>query len=83
MARFMRKPSEIDAEQFTDENNPPRGVLQTTTHYTDPHHYVVTAQDRHVRVNVGEWIVREPFASGCFYPVNDYEFRRLYEPINE
>ena len=80
MARFMRKPTEVDAEWFTDDRNPPRGVLRTTT-FDPPYFYVVTAQDRHVRVEVGEWIVREPSASGCFYPVRDEEFRQLYEPI--
>lgn len=83
MARYLRKPTEVDAEQFTEEWNPPRGVL--VAHLGSGHfeHYVVTAQDRHVKVDVGEWIVREPTASGCFYPVADAEFRLLYEPIGD
>ena len=80
MPRYMRKPTEVDAEQFTDATSPPRGVL---TGYGQGHvryFYVVTAQDRHVYVSPGEWIIREPSASGCFYPVADKEFRDAYEP---
>lgn len=80
MPRYMRKPSEVDAEQFTDLHCPPRGVHEGQEGGS-LYHYVVTAQDRLVRVGVGEWIVREPSASGCFYPVCDAEFRRLYEPV--
>lgn len=81
MPRFMRKPTEVDAEQFTDYDEPPRGVLIGSDAPGERFHYVVTAQDRLVRVDVGEWIVRERSASGCFYPVRDEEFRALYEAI--
>lgn len=81
MGRYMRKPSEVDAERWVDPRNPPRGVLEGRDDKGRPWHYVVTAQDRAVKVDVGEWIVREPSASGCFYPVRDDEFLRLYEPI--
>ena len=83
MPRYMRKPTEVDAEQFTDLRNPPRGVHEGEHDgkLGRRYHYVVTAQDRLVRVDVGEWVVREPSASGCFYPVADKEFRELYEEI--
>lgn len=76
MAIYRRKPTTVDAEQFTDATNPPRGV--------SPHAYldfsVTTLQGMNVGVRVGEWIVREPSNPERFYPIADAEFRKIYEP---
>lgn len=78
MALYTRKPTTVDAEQFTDPRNPPRGV--------SPHAYldfaVTTLQGVKVGVRVGEWIVREAANPERFYPIADDEFRRIYEPTS-
>jgi hypothetical protein len=81
MPIFKRKPTLVDAEQFLDPDNPPRGV--EITHLDDPsmnrRHHVTTMQGRQVDVSVGEWIVAE--ADGVhFYPIANAEFERIYEP---
>jgi hypothetical protein len=79
---FNRKPTPpIEAEQFLDSANPPRGVQQSLV---EGKFYVVTLQGQRVHVELGEWIVREdarPDGHYC-YPIADGEFQRLYEPIN-
>lgn len=79
MAIYMRKPTSVDAEQFTDIDNPPRGV--TLSHLSGMHE-VVTLQGMKVGVRIGEWIVREPSCDDRYYPIADAEFRRIYEPVN-
>jgi len=78
MPMFRRKPTTVDAEQFTDIANPPRGV--TFCHLSGMHE-VVTLQGVKVGVLLGEWIVRESTCPERFYPIQDDEFRRIYEPV--
>ena len=75
---FRRKPTTVDAEQFTDISSPPRGV--TFSHLSGTHE-VVTLQGMKVCVRLGEWIVREAANPERFYPIADDEFRRVYEPV--
>ena len=78
MAIYMRKPTQVSAEQFTSEALPPRGIR---TNAPDVGQYVVvTMQGRLVPVSVGEWIVAESDGEH-FYPIADSEFRRIYEPV--
>jgi hypothetical protein len=53
---YRRKPTTVDAEQFIDAANPPRGV---TLGHLSGMHEVVTLQGMTVGVRIGEWIVRE------------------------
>jgi len=76
MARFRRKPTEVEAEQFLDKDNPPSGVYKSAAF---PTHVVKTLQGVETPVAVGEWIVKETSGPG-HYPVADVEFRRIYEP---
>lgn len=74
MPIFRSKPKTIDAEQFRDPTNPPRGVQED-----DPgKFYVTTMQGVNVPVKVGEWIVLERDGKHC-YPIADGEFQKLYE----
>ena len=75
MATYRRKPTTVDAEQFTDIENPPRGV-----ELSSGMHVVTTLQGMKVGVRLGEWIVREPASPDRYYPIADAEFRRIYEP---
>lgn len=58
MPLFRSKPKVVDAVQFTDEANPPRGVIVSLFAIGSIYH-VITKQNQQVRVNVGEWIVDE------------------------
>ena len=76
MALYRRKPTTVDAEQFTDAANPPRGVAFG---HLSGMHEVVTLQGMKVGVRLGEWIVRENSNPERYYPIADAEFRRIYE----
>ena len=80
MAIYRRKPTMVDAEQFTDVARPPRGV---TFGHLSGMHEVVTLQGMKVGVRLGEWIVREPSNPDRFYPIADAEFHRIYEPTSD
>jgi len=76
--KYRRKPTVIEAEQFTAEHTP-QGVNWASV---GRFHYVVTIQEIKVPVSPGEWIVKE--ADGIhYYPIADEEFRRIYEPVGE
>lgn len=77
MPHYRRKPTVIDAVQFTDATAPPRGVM---FHHIFAKHFVTTIQGQDVFVSPGEWIVVE--ADGeHHYPIADATFRELYDPI--
>jgi len=79
MPTFRRKPTTVQAEQFTDKAKPPRGVFWIDQAGFGGW-YVTTMQERHVPVDVGEWIVAE--ADGRhYYTIADAEFHRIYEPV--
>ena len=80
MAIYRRKPTEVDAEQFTSVSSPPRGVRWSAT---SEMYLVTTLQGMEVGVRIGEWIVREPANPERFYPIADVEFQRIYEPTNQ
>lgn len=74
MPIFRRKPTTVDAEQFTDAEKPPRGVK-----FQNGRWVVITLQGQAVGVKLGEWIVQERAHSERFYPVADEEFRKIYD----
>lgn len=74
MPIYRRKPTTVDAVQFTDIEKPPRGVQFINGRFA-----VTTLQGQVVGVKVGEWIVQERSNSQRFYPVADEEFRKIYE----
>lgn len=85
MAKFRRKPTVVDAEQFLSFHNPCRGV---TVHkwgsngeikYTA---YVITMQRAVVSVVLGEWIIAERDGKH-FYPIAADEFEKVYEPVEK
>ena len=80
MPLYRRKPTTVEAEQFTDYTRPCRGVLINNDTAPTPTAYVVTMQGQSVPVKVGEWIAKEASGDG-YYPIADAEFRRIYEPI--
>ena len=78
MARYRSKPRVIDAEQFTDADNPPKGVDFDETACIQPAFFVTTIQGERVRVQPGEFIVTE--SDGVhYYPIAADEFAKLYD----
>lgn len=87
MPIFRRKPTKVDAEQFTDTQKPPRGVIFVNDvldndRFVNGSHVVLTLQGQTVGVKLGEWIVREPSHPERFYPIADEEFRRIYDAVD-
>lgn len=78
--KFRSKPAECDAEQFTDMENPCRGVT-VELGLVRNRAVVTTIQEQVVEVQVGEWIVQEPENPERFYPVKDSTFRNRWEPV--
>ncbi len=79
MPLFQSRPKVIDAVQFVDEANLPRGVVATRL---DHKFLVRTIQGTLVDVHVGEWIVDE--GDGIhFYPIDDKTFKgpKGYQPL--
>lgn len=82
MGLFRKKPALVDAEQFTDPRNPPRGVTVKwwDSSMTAWRAYVTTIQGQEVPVGLDEWIVSE--GDGVhFYPIADKVFLQTYEPV--
>ena len=85
MPLFRSRPVVVDAEQFTDAANPPRGVCRCTAGRSPTGALVPHCHDMRSRmlpVVLGEWIIAEPAESG-FYPCPPEVFARKYEPISE
>lgn len=74
--KFISNPTIIDAEQFTDPENPPRGVLRDGGTF-----YVVTIQGTKIVVKPGEWIVKEDGAGDQYYPIAPEVFAKRYRPL--
>jgi hypothetical protein len=83
MGIYRRKPTTVDAEQFTDPRNPPRGVTVKwwSASMNEWRAFVVTMQGVEVSVKVGEWIVAEPDGEH-FYPIAAEQFAKVYEPAD-
>jgi len=72
MAKYRRKATYCDAEQFTGE--PMRGVM-----FESGMAWVTTIQGQRVKIFPGEWVVAESDGKH-FYPVANSVFQTLYEP---
>ncbi len=79
MPLFRSKPKIVDAVQFKDATNPPRGVIQEGGLNR---FFVVTRQKQSVAVKLGEWIVDEGDGKH-FYPIDDDTFKgpKGYDPL--
>lgn len=74
MAKFLSKPTEIEAEQWF-----PGKEINGVIGATSDHAFVVTIQGRHVKVSPGEWIITE--SDGIHhYPCDPVVFSAKYDP---
>lgn len=83
MPRFRRKPTEIEAVQFTGKDPIPPGVMHAKGRYGFPGaYYVVTLHNQRVYLEPGDWIAPEPDGVH-YYPIKDAVFQATYEPVEE
>lgn len=93
MAKFRKKPTVIEAEQYVRYGKLVTGMCNSQSCYTagntDPHvHTIHNAQI--VLLEVGDWVVMEPVQEADFpspgplaYPVKPDIFEATYEPAGE
>jgi len=85
MAKFRKKPLEVEAEQFWPDKSLPRGVTLWSTEESRPRDmsfgYVITIHGQRAHVQAGDWIVPEP-DGWHFYPIKNDIFVATYEPVD-
>ena len=81
MARFRKKPIEVEAEQFWPDKKPwPRGVEKRWPKPWVKGYWIETLEGWY-EVSPGNWIITG--IKGEKYPCGDDVFRATYEPIDE
>lgn len=80
MARFRKKPVEVEAVRWFRPGDHPAVRCRTIAGETEPPH--VRGRQGTVVVHPGDWIITEPDGSG-HYPCADDIFRATYEPVGE
>lgn len=76
--KFRSKPTEIEANLFTDAATAPIGVRTRE----DGSCYVITIHGQETEVTPGDWIILEPGSDGMrAYPCKPDIFDKRYEPI--
>jgi hypothetical protein len=80
MAKFRKKPVEVEAEQWFPGVTIP-GVYPPVEGEL-PRHYVRTAHHQVVFLEPGDWVVQEPDGRGA-YPVKPDIFAATYEPVTD
>lgn len=84
MPKFRKKPIEIEAEQFTNENKD-RALnfvrCNVATGFDEKNNPVMDIQtlEGTMRVSLGDWIIKG--VNGEFYPCKPDIFEKTYEPI--
>lgn len=81
MARFKKKPMEVEAIRFLAGHPVPPFVLWSEE---KQQHYVSgegTSQPLHMPVNYGDWLITG--ASGQHYGCPHDDFLKIYEPVDE
>jgi hypothetical protein len=86
MTRYVKKPIQIEAEQFFYDKPTMKGIFYPDkspdgrTYEGDA--FVITAHDQRVYVQNGDWILPEPDGEH-FYPVTDAIFKATYDVVRE
>ena len=81
MAKYMKKPIVIEAEQFKLGAKPPFADQSACNHGSDGWH-VVTAHGQAIKIVDGDWIIPEPDGRG-FYPCKPDIFDASYDLVEE
>lgn len=91
MPKFRKKPFEVDAIQYTGDNE--IAVMDWARQGADPNvelgvwlgensgkPYVITMRDVYIPVDDWMWIIREPTAPHRFYPLHAVELEATCDP---
>lgn len=83
MSKFRKKPVVIEAEQWTDKDFPPDGVIRGVKIgvSNDWSFGIVRTLEGSMNCEVGDWIITG--VKGERYPCKDEIFRMSYEPVEE
>lgn len=84
--KFRKKPVEIEAERFTEENKDRVFVWVSCNHYADfdeKHQpiLVLSTLEGDMTARLGDWIIKG--VKGEFYPCKPDIFEATYEPVSE
>lgn len=81
MPFYRKKPVVVEAEQFTDLENPPQGVrIGPFTDGTNQF-YVVTIHGQNIVVVPGDWIITEMSNKDRHYPCKPDVFEATYDRL--
>lgn len=79
---YQRKPTQLEAIQFTGENDDAIKAFGAEVKRTDIAGKVlslfVAANNGWLDLQVGEWIAKDDFG---YYPIKDEQFKRVYEEV--
>ena len=79
---YQRKPTQLEAIQFTGENDDAIRAFGAEVKRTDIAEKVlslfVAANNGWLDLQVGEWIAKDDFG---FYLIKDEQFKRVYEEV--
>lgn len=84
MARYRRKPLEIEAEQFFEDGPRVSGVIYPVTlknGSTLGNAFVITTHKQRVDLENGDWVIQEPDGEH-YYPCKPDIFADRYEPVD-
>ena len=84
MAKYRKKPVEVEAEQYTAYGKLVKGMCNSVSCYTsgnsEPHVHTIHA-GQIVNLEVGDFVLPEPDGKH-FYPVKPDIFANTYEPVS-
>jgi hypothetical protein len=84
VAKYRKKPVEVEAEQFVIEPSPPDqplGMFMLWPVLKDDHgiFLVIPTPEGLMRANLGDWIIKG--VKGEYYPCKPDIFEATYEPV--
>lgn len=78
--RYKTKPVIVEAERWTDWDNPPAGVYRYEHHDDHGLGGVPDPEGIYVDCQLGDWIITE--AKGNCFPCKPFVFDATYEPVD-
>jgi hypothetical protein len=89
MAKFRKKPVEVEAEQFFGNTESPfggEGIYWERDSRDDGEFlrpYVITIHEQKAYLADGDWVIREPNRTDRYYPCKRGIFAATYEPAED
>ena len=79
MAKYRKKPVEIEAVQYTNYGDRVTGVCALPKCYCAPHVHTIHSNQA-IHIEIGDWIIPEPDGVH-FYPCKPDIFEQTYEAV--